>query len=92
LTKTDFKLNVKQEIMHLAAALGCPVISLHGPTSPQRWGAIGETIVSITPRYPYAPCIHLGFESQCRKNFCMQAITVDQVLEAFYCLEKENII
>jgi ADP-heptose:LPS heptosyltransferase len=85
-------ISVDTGIMHLAAALGCPVISLHGPTSPQRWGAIGETIVSITPRYPYAPCIHLGFESQCRKNFCMQAITVDQVLEAFYCLEKENII
>ncbi len=49
-------------IMHLAAALGCRVIALHGPTSPARWGAIGPRVTTITPPPPYIPTISLGFE------------------------------
>jgi len=76
-------ISVDTGIMHLAAALGCPVIGLHGPTSPNRWGALGENVISLTPNYKYTPCIQLGFESKCSENRCLKAISVDQVLDAF---------
>ncbi|MEZ5315264.1 MAG: glycosyltransferase family 9 protein [Chlamydiales bacterium] len=76
-------ISVDTGIMHLAAAIGCPVISLHGPTSPNRWGAKGEQVISLIPLMRYSPCIQLGFESKCRENRCLQALTVDQVFDAF---------
>lgn len=75
-------ISVDTGIMHLAAALGCPTICLHGPTSPKRWGAIGEKVIAVTPSFPYHPCIHLGFEAVCKENRCMKAITVSQVKQA----------
>lgn len=83
--------SVDTGIMHLAAAVGAPTIGLHGPTSPHRWGAIGERVVAITPKLPYSPCISLGFESKCQRNLCMQAIEVIEVKEAlFHLLENKN--
>ncbi len=76
-------ISVDTGIMHLAAVVGAPLIALHGPTSPDRWGGIGEKVVAITPKLDYRPCIYLGFESKCSVNRCMQAISVEQVKEAF---------
>lgn len=70
-------------IMHLASTLNCPVIALHGPTSPERWGGIGKQVYPLTPQKKYKPCIQLGFDSRCKKGYCMEAITVDQVLQTF---------
>lgn len=76
-------ISVDTGIMHLAAALGTPVIALHGPTSPLRWGAIGKKVIALTPTFSYHPCIHLGFEKHCTQNRCMQEISVDRVFHAF---------
>ncbi|MCC5832225.1 MAG: glycosyltransferase family 9 protein [Chlamydiales bacterium] len=83
LKKSTCVISVDTGIMHLAAALGCRVVGLHGPTSPKRWGALGEKVISITPSIAYSPCIQLGFESKCKENHCLKAVTVDQVFDAF---------
>jgi heptosyltransferase I len=75
-------ISIDTGIMHLAAAVGSPVISLHGPTSPKRWGAIGKMVVPLTWKESYAPCIHLGFESTCSSNRCMEEIKVIDVISA----------
>ncbi len=82
-------ISVDTGIMHLAAALGCPLIALHGPTSPHRWGALGKNVIAVTPPFPYDPCIQLGFEKTCKKNNCMHAITTAQVKHAFHQLIKD---
>lgn len=67
--------------MHLASALGCDTISIHGPTSPERWGALGEKSRRIKTGCACAPCIDFGFDSRCRDNRCMQGIPSEAVIE-----------
>jgi lipopolysaccharide heptosyltransferase I len=65
--------------MHLAAALGRPVVGLFGPTDPQRngpWGS-GDTWVSRSDR---CECSH---KRQClARQWCLGDVRVDEVEEA----------
>ncbi len=69
-------------IMHLASACGVPIIALHGPTDPVKWGPFGEKNVVIQSDLPCSPCLYLGFEYKCKKPKCMELITVNKVIEA----------
>jgi ADP-heptose:LPS heptosyltransferase len=53
-------LTVDTGIAHLAGAVGAPTLVLHGPTSPQRWGALGPQVRYLKDWQ--APWIELGFE------------------------------
>ncbi len=68
--------------MHLAAALGVPVVALHGPTSPARWGPVGERCAAVASPAPGAGYIQLGFDFPPNPPPCMEAITVEAVLAA----------
>lgn len=68
-------------IMHLACALNVPVISLHGPTNPQKWGPISQNSQVIKSKLNCSPCLYLGFEYGCSTNRCMQSITPVEVFE-----------
>lgn len=84
-------ISVDTGIMHLAAALGCPVIALHGPTTPFQCGGIGPGVVSVEPDgLPCRPCLYLGFEKGCGENRCMQRISVQQVKNVFETMEKDE--
>ncbi len=61
--------------MHIAAAVGTPVIALFGPTSPLRTGPFGEGHVVIKKDLPCSPC----FRKRCQTVDCMQQITVKDV-------------
>jgi len=67
--------------IHLASALGCKLVSIHGPTSPGRWGPLDENSRPVKTDRPCAPCIDLGFDSDCRDNVCMRGIMPESVLE-----------
>jgi ADP-heptose:LPS heptosyltransferase len=73
---------VNTGIMHLAAAIGCPLIALNGPTSVKRWGPYSENSVALQSPRACSPCLNLGFEYACPENHCMRAITVSSVLDA----------
>jgi len=64
--------------MHLAAAVGTPVVALFGPTSPERTGPYGEGHAVIRRGMDCSPC----FRKACETRECMQAIGVDEVFEA----------
>jgi len=69
--------------MHLAAAVGTPVIALFGPTAPWRTGPHGRQHTVLRSQLDCSPC----FRRQCRTTLyeqmaCMRRITVDQVVEA----------
>jgi heptosyltransferase I len=72
---------VNTGIMHLAAALGCDLIALHGPTSVKRWGPLSSKAVPVESDLPCSPCLNLGFEYGCNKNRCMAAISVQDVMD-----------
>jgi heptosyltransferase I len=61
--------------MHLAAAVGTPVIALFGPTDPARTGPYGEGHTIIRTDLPCAPC----FFKKCPTKKCMQDILPEHV-------------
>lgn len=64
--------------MHLAAAVGTPVVALFGPTDPSRTGPYGKGHTVIRMELPCSPC----FLKTCETRQCMQGITVEDVFQA----------
>jgi lipopolysaccharide heptosyltransferase I len=64
--------------MHIAAALRVPVIALFGPANPARTGPYGQLHRVVCSDIPCAPC----YKRECKKPFCMEAISVDAVEHA----------
>ena len=66
--------------MHVAAALGVPVVAIFGSTSPELTGPVSETRLEIlTSDAPCSPC----FLRECPIDFrCMTGIAVERVVEA----------
>ncbi len=62
--------------MHLAVAMGRPVVALFGPTAPWRTGPYGPGHQIIRPDLSCAPC----FKRHCHSRACMAAISVEAVL------------
>jgi ADP-heptose:LPS heptosyltransferase len=63
--------------MHIAAALGTPVISLWGATSAQRSAPWGSEAYAVTGAAPCAPC----YLTHCPiGRACMEEVRTEQVL------------
>jgi heptosyltransferase-1 len=63
-------------LMHIAAAVGTPVISLWGATDPRRTGPFGNDELVIRGRAPCAPC----HQRSCPiGRICMQSIASDEI-------------
>ncbi|MEI6562739.1 MAG: glycosyltransferase family 9 protein [bacterium] len=64
--------------LHMAVALGIPVVALFGPTDPGRTGPYGVGQGVITSEMDCCPC----FDKQCRlpRVDCMTGISPDQVM------------
>ena len=73
--------------LHLAQQCGCPVVGIYGPGDPMVTGprslSPGRTVYSA---FPCSPCRQRFFRdckpSQSGKPFCIEVLTVDQVLKA----------
>ena len=64
--------------LHLAAAMGTPVVSLWGATSAARSAPFGWERLAVQGVSPCAPC----FLRECPiGRVCMHSITVDMVVE-----------
>jgi heptosyltransferase-1 len=64
--------------MHLAAAMGTPVVALFGPTSPLRTGPYGPGHTVVRTGIPCSPC----YKKKCVDPRCMYEITPDLVFQA----------
>ena len=64
--------------MHLAAAMGTPVVALFGPTDPARTGPYGPGHRVIRRALSCAPCLR----KRCDTPRCMTEISVEEVFEA----------
>jgi lipopolysaccharide heptosyltransferase II len=71
--------------MHLAAAVGTPIIAIFGPTSPQEYGPYpldDPTHITIWHHPTGQPCFFLGKMQTCEHCSCMSSVTVDNVWHA----------
>jgi lipopolysaccharide heptosyltransferase II len=78
LARCDLLIGIDSGPMHVAAAMGRPVVGLFGPTSPGRTGPLGEGHQVVFHRQPCWPCM----SPTCVDRPCMSSITVDEVLAA----------
>ncbi len=67
--------------LHIAVALGVPVVALFGPTDPQRTGPYGwkesRKIKVLRASVLCSPC----FKKECKNPICMDKISVETVLK-----------
>jgi ADP-heptose:LPS heptosyltransferase len=64
--------------LHLASALGVPVLGLYGPSDPVRNGPFGDVDRVVTVAEPCGPC----YKRNCARPSCMDSIPVEKVWQA----------
>jgi ADP-heptose:LPS heptosyltransferase len=69
--------------LHLAAAVGTPVVGVYGPTDPRRWAPVGVPHRIVTLALPCAPCSNYG-GPRCpiATHACMRDLAPAQILGA----------
>ncbi|MDD5435412.1 MAG: lipopolysaccharide heptosyltransferase II, partial [Nitrospira sp.] len=80
LERVDILITNDSGPMHIAAALGRPVVALFGPTDPVLTGPYGNNHTVIRKDMECSPC----FRKACKhgRPLCMESITVDEVIKA----------
>jgi len=74
--------SVDTGVMHMAAALGVPLVALHGPTSSRRWGPISERAIAVDSPLDGCGYLNLGWEYSPRPLTCMECIPYEAVRDA----------
>lgn len=73
---------VNTGVMHVAAALGVPLVALHGPTSSRRWGPISERAIVVDSPAPGCGYLNHGWEYPAQPPQCMESIRYETVRDA----------
>jgi lipopolysaccharide heptosyltransferase I len=80
LAEMDLMITVDSGPMHMAGAMGTPVIALFGATDPLRTGPVGPATI-LRKELPCSPCL----QRRCQiadTHRCMRDLTVAEVVEA----------
>lgn len=73
----DLLITVDTGPLHIAQAVGTPVLALFGPTDPKGWGPRGPQDVVLQAPAACAPC---WGKIQCEDHRCMTQISSEQVI------------
>jgi lipopolysaccharide heptosyltransferase II len=69
--------------MHLACALGTPVVAIFGPTNERKWGPRGpHDQVVLDDECPCRPCYTDSYMPDCQDRRCLECIPAQRVIEA----------
>lgn len=82
LSDAELVVSVDTGVMHMAAASGVPLVALHGPSSPERWGPVSENALVVVPPIGGCGFLSLGFEKLRNCPQCMNAISYGKVKTA----------
>ena len=66
--------------MHIASAVGTPVVALFGPSNPREWGPRGGSVEVIYKGLDCRACFHPT--CQRGEQNCMRLISIDEVMMA----------
>jgi ADP-heptose:LPS heptosyltransferase len=91
LAQARLVVSVNTGVMHMAAALGAPLVSLHGPTSSKRWGPISKNAVVVDSPLDGCGYLNLGWERPSRPLSCMKCIRYEVVRDASRALLEKNL-
>lgn len=81
--KSSLLLSGDSGVMHIAAGLGVPTVSLFGPGRVKKWAPRGDCHIVINKELPCSPCTTFGTTPPCPHDTrCMRDITVDEVVNA----------
>jgi len=70
-------------IMHLAAIMGVPTLSLFGPGIVEKWAPRGEAHLVVKLDLPCSPCTRFGTVPPCPHGYaCMRDLEPGMVVEA----------
>lgn len=83
LQRADLVISGDSGPMHIAAAVGTPLIAIHGPTDPALSGPISPTATILRSDIWCSPCYNARDTADCRffTTQCMKNILPQQVLE-----------
>lgn len=82
LLRTRLVVSVNTGVMHLAAVVGAPTVSINGPNRNGRWGPIGPRAIGVEAPGEGCGYLHLGFNFDGQPTDCMERISVESVLAA----------
>jgi ADP-heptose:LPS heptosyltransferase len=69
--------------VHLAQAVGVPVVDVFGPTSPERWAPRGPQARAVSLRLACSPCTnHGGEHCPLGHHDCLRHLDAETVLRA----------
>ena len=80
--------SVNTGTMHYGAAVGVPLVAIHGANPIKRWGPLSKNSISLASDRQCCPCVSLGYETNCKDPKCMQDIRVEDVMRAISTLLK----
>lgn len=89
--KSSVLLSGDSGVLHIAAGLGKPTVSLFGPSNSKKWAPRGHRHIVINKNLPCSPCSKFGYTPKCPTNArCMADISVAEVVAAIENLLMEN--
>jgi lipopolysaccharide heptosyltransferase II len=84
LAECDLVISGDSGPLHMAGAVGTPVVAIHGPTDPALSGPAGKDATVLRLGLFCSPCYDASLWAECRffNPVCMKGITPDEVFEA----------
>ena len=88
LKRCDLFIGADSGVMHLAAAVGTPLVAIFGPSNHRAWGPWprDDRHIILRADLPCSPCSYVGYSvgqrEGCQAMTCMKAITPEMVLAA----------
>ena len=83
LQRADIMISGDSGPMHIAAAVGTPLIAIHGPTDPAHSGPVSPSATILRSGIWCSPCYTVKAPADCRfyTTQCMKNITPARVFE-----------
>lgn len=80
LSLSRLHLGVDSAAPHIAAALGTPTVTIHGPTDWRGWRAISDKQIVISPAMDCVPCSQMGCNNTGQSK-CLEQFTADTFIQ-----------